>query len=219
MISFLASIFNIQTSGLWLTWFINFQLLCNDIFKSGFNIQYSGLNIQNSGLIFWSHSGQNRKTVRVLVKVAQVKLQKYHSGKIALIKCPHHDHWASSSFSWRKYRKTLRAEQMNVSLVTQLGTITGQVKIPQAILNIYSFQLLQVKKYYGLTTEMFSGLLEGTSGAGTAILRFTLSHFSPASKTHWSQNNNKIIPNPNNSTKDRESVKSQISDNIRICFK
>ena len=66
---------------------------------------------------------------------------------------------------------------MNVSLVTQLGTITGQVKIPQDIFNIYSFQLLQVKKYYGLTTEMFSGLLEGTSGAGTAILRFTLSHF------------------------------------------
>jgi len=53
----------------------------------------------------------------------------------------------------RKYRKTLRAEHMNVSLVTQLGTITGQVK-----------------KYYGLTTEMFSGLLEGSSGAGTAIL-------------------------------------------------
>merc|ERR1719429_527558 len=42
---------------------------------------------------------------------------------------------------------------MNVSLVTQHGTISGKVK-----------------KYYGLTTEMFSGLLEGLHGAGTAIL-------------------------------------------------
>ena len=68
---------------------------------------------------------------------------------------------------------------MNVSLVTQLGTITGQVKIPPEMYLLLSFhffyqsQLFQVKKYYGLTTEMFSGLLEGTSGAGTAILRFS----------------------------------------------
>ena len=58
---------------------------------------------------------------------------------------------------------------MNVSLVTQLGTITGQVKI--FFICILSTLNNQVKKYYGLTTEMFSGLLEGTSGAGTAILR------------------------------------------------
>ena len=69
---------------------------------------------------------------------------------------------------------------MNVSLVTQLGTITGQVKIffiPFLICKLFLFNCIlstlnnQVKKYYGLTTEMFSGLLEGTSGAGTAILR------------------------------------------------
>ena len=103
---------------------------------------------------------------------------------------------------------------MNVSLVTQLGTITGQVKIPP-LFNICSLQLLQVKKYYGLTTEMFSGLLEGTSGAGTAILRFTLSHFSPlGSKTHWSQNNNKITPNLNNPMKDRGILVIRNTSNI-----
>jgi len=53
----------------------------------------------------------------------------------------------------RRYRRTLRSEDMAVSLTTKLGTISGKVL-----------------KYYGLNSELFSGLLEGHSGAGTAIV-------------------------------------------------
>eukprot|EP00092_Neocalanus_flemingeri_P058871 GFUD01070264.1.p1 GENE.GFUD01070264.1~~GFUD01070264.1.p1 ORF type:complete len:935 (-),score=111.94 GFUD01070264.1:1839-4643(-) len=53
----------------------------------------------------------------------------------------------------RRYRRTLRSEDMAVSLSTDLGTISGKVM-----------------KYYGLSSELFSGLLEGPSGAGTAIV-------------------------------------------------
>ena len=42
---------------------------------------------------------------------------------------------------------------MAVSLTTTVGTVSGKVL-----------------KYYGLNSEMFSGLLEGPSGAGTAIV-------------------------------------------------
>ena len=53
----------------------------------------------------------------------------------------------------RRYRRTLRSEDMAVSLSTKLGTISGKVL-----------------KYYGLNSELFSGLLEGRTGAGTAIV-------------------------------------------------
>merc|ERR1719244_2034475 len=53
----------------------------------------------------------------------------------------------------RRYRRTLRSEDMAVSLSTEQGTISGKVL-----------------KYYGLNSELFSGLLEGHTGAGTAIV-------------------------------------------------
>jgi len=53
----------------------------------------------------------------------------------------------------RKYRKALRSDAMSVSLTTPLGTITGQVS-----------------KYYGLASEMFSGLLESAAGAGAGTV-------------------------------------------------
>ena len=168
-------------------------------------------------------SGSDRETVWIMVKAAKVifgsvkywaftllalqQLSKY------LIHISQNDICCFTCF--RKYRKTLRAEHMNVSLVTQHGTISGKVSlylylylltswflsrsaflsnlwfhwytnedIYAKIFNTtaagwqhaptvkkYNRKSLQVKKYYGLTTEMFSGLLEGLHGAGTAILR------------------------------------------------
>ena len=53
----------------------------------------------------------------------------------------------------RKYRRLLRSEELFVSLATNNGLIRGKIK-----------------KYYGLNSELFSGLFEGLNGAGTAIV-------------------------------------------------
>jgi len=53
----------------------------------------------------------------------------------------------------RKYRRLLRSEELFVSLSTNNGLIRGKIK-----------------KYYGLNSELFSGLFEGVNGAGTAIV-------------------------------------------------
>ncbi|XP_023344783.1 dorsal-ventral patterning protein Sog [Eurytemora carolleeae] len=53
----------------------------------------------------------------------------------------------------RKYRRILRAEELRISLTYPEGVIVGAVK-----------------KYYGLTSELFSGFLEGLAGVGTAVL-------------------------------------------------
>jgi len=53
----------------------------------------------------------------------------------------------------RKYRRLLRSEELSISLSTKYGLIQGKIK-----------------KYYGLNSELFSGLFEGHYGAGTAIV-------------------------------------------------
>ena len=79
------------------------------------------------------------------------------SPEFGLTRSPLQERTGKLCGSWsrlpRKYRRILRAEEMQVSLATDRGTLTGRVA-----------------KYYGLTTEMFSGLLEGVAGAGTVIL-------------------------------------------------
>ena len=82
-------------------------------------------------------SGSDRETVWIMVKAAKVifgsvkywaftllalqQLSKY------LIHISQNDICCFTCF--RKYRKTLRAEHMNVSLVTQHGTISGKVSL------------------------------------------------------------------------------------------
>merc|ERR1719150_1729351 len=53
----------------------------------------------------------------------------------------------------RKYRRLLRSEELSISLSTKYGLIQGKIK-----------------KYYGLNSELFSGLFEGHYGSGTAIV-------------------------------------------------
>ena len=53
----------------------------------------------------------------------------------------------------RKYRRLLRSDGLDVSLSTNNGIIRGNIK-----------------KYYGLNSELFSGLFDDAVGAGTAIV-------------------------------------------------
>ena len=150
---------------------------------------------------FWFRQILSFHTTRSTVTTKSIYLTHISQNNICCFTC------------FRKYRKTLRAEHMNVSLVTQHGTISGKVSLYLYLLTSwflsrsaflsnlwfhwytnddiyaknfnttaagwqhaptvkkYNRKSLQVKKYYGLTTEMFSGLLEGLHGAGTAILR------------------------------------------------
>jgi len=53
----------------------------------------------------------------------------------------------------RSYRKTLRSLDLQVTLTSMTGVATGKIA-----------------RYYGLSSELFSGLLQGDYGAGTAIV-------------------------------------------------
>ena len=81
--------------------------------------------------------GSDRETVWVMVKAAKVI---FFPSNIELLHLSLYSNYQKYIFDtyvriiccftcFRKYRKTLRAEHMNVSLVTQHGTISGKVSL------------------------------------------------------------------------------------------